>query len=190
MHMPSRYQAITTTFNRGRSSVNDKSNKKKTALQNYNIRSCKLFFFRKVWWWKHEIKIHTGTRSNRRPKMAKKSRVMTTWPVLRHWCQASRIRGCKMVLDPTRRNRFTTAGRVRTDSGWSWTFWIARVTLHEGEVALPTLQTLARAIFSLSVWPTFVRISTSGLHHRTISFYNTEKNLSDKSSWFWSAVFL
>ena len=124
-----------------------KSNKKKTALQNYNIRSCKLYFFRKVWWWKHEIKIHTGTRSNRRPKMAKKSRVMTTWPVLRHWCQASRIRGCKMVLDPTRRNRFTTAGRVRTDSGWSWTFWIARVTLHEGEVAPPTSQTQARAIF-------------------------------------------
>ena len=33
-----------------------------------------------------------------------------------------------MVLNSPGRNRFTTAGRVRTDSGWSWTFWIARMT--------------------------------------------------------------
>ena len=31
--------------------------------------------------------------------------------------------------------RFTTVGRLRNDSGWSWTFWIARVTLHDVEVA-------------------------------------------------------
>ena len=44
-------------------------------------------------------------------------------------------------------NTCTSAGHVWTDSGWSWTFGIACVTLHEGEVAPPTSQTLRRAIF-------------------------------------------
>ena len=65
--------------------------------------------------------IWTGTRSNRRLEMAKISRVTTTRPIWRHWCQASRIQGCGMVLNSTGRNRFTTAGRVQIDSGWSWT---------------------------------------------------------------------
>ena len=45
------------------------------------------------------------------------------------------------------------AGRIRTDSGWSWTFQIARLTLHEGGVAQLTSQALASAFFSPSVWP-------------------------------------
>ena len=47
------------------------------------------------------------------------------------------------------RPRFTTAGRVRTDSGWSWTFWIARMiaVLLDCEVALLTSQALAHARF-------------------------------------------
>ena len=40
--------------------------------------------------------------------MPKKSRVTKTWLVLRYWCQASRIQGCGMVLNPTEWNRFTT----------------------------------------------------------------------------------
>ena len=52
-----------------------------------------------------------------------------------------------MVLNSTGHTRFTAVGGLRTDSGWSWTFRIARVTLHEGEVASLTSQTLARAIF-------------------------------------------
>ena len=31
------------------------------------------FFFCRVWWWRSEVKIRTGTRSNRRPKVARKS---------------------------------------------------------------------------------------------------------------------
>ena len=54
--------------------------------------------------------------------------------------------GCGMVLNSTERIRFSTAGRVRIDSGWSWTFRIACVTLHEGKVAPLTSQTVACAI--------------------------------------------
>ena len=46
-----------------------------------------------------------ATRSNRLPNMPQKSPVTKTRPVLRHWCQASRIRGCEMVLNLTGRNR-------------------------------------------------------------------------------------
>ena len=49
-------------------------------------------------------------------------------PLLRPWCQASRIRGCGMVLNSTGRNMFTMAGPARNDSSWSWTFRIVRVT--------------------------------------------------------------
>ena len=52
-----------------------------------------------------------------------------------------------MVLNSTGRIGFSTAGRLRIKSGWSWTFQIARVTVHKGEVAPLTSQTLARAIF-------------------------------------------
>ena len=38
----------------------------------------------------------------------------------------SRIRGCRIVLE-TVRNSFTTAGWVRSDSGWSWIIWIAEI---------------------------------------------------------------
>ena len=64
-----------------------------------------------------------------------------------------------MVLNSTGRNRFTPAGRVQSDSGWSWTFRIARVTLHDGQVAPLTSQKLARAIFAvcLTVFPSEIR---------------------------------
>ena len=72
-------------------------------------------------------------------------------------CQRSRIRGCGMndgmVLISSGRNMFTTAGRLRSDPGWPWTFRIARVTVLDGLVAPLTSQTLTRAIFSLSAWP-------------------------------------
>ena len=87
------------------------------------------------------------TRSNRRLRMTKISRLTTARLVLRHWCLASRIQGCGMVLNSTGRNRFATTGRVRIVFGWSWTFQIARVTLHEGEVAPLTSQKLARVMF-------------------------------------------
>ena len=64
-----------------------------------------------------------------------------------------KIRGFGLVLNSTWRNRFFTACRLRTDSGWSRTFRISRVILHEGEVAPLASQTLAHAIFSLSVCP-------------------------------------
>ena len=113
------------------------------------------FLVDRVGWWKSEVKIQTGTRSNRRPKMAKQSRVTIRRPLSRHWCQASRIWGSGMVLqlNSTGRNRITTAGCLRTDSGWSWTFWITRVTLHDCQVAPLMSQTPARAIFLLYVWP-------------------------------------
>ena len=109
-----------------------------------------------------------GRNSNRNTvkQMAKNSRV-TAQPVLRHWCQASRIRGCWMVLNLTGHNRFTMAGHLRSDSGWSWKFWITHVTLHEGEVAPLTSQTLACAIFFRCMFDCLpVQSSTSDHHHR------------------------
>ena len=49
-------------------------------------------------WWRSEVEIRTGRRSNRRSKMAEKSRVTT--PRGRHesWCQASAVRGCVPIL--------------------------------------------------------------------------------------------
>ena len=65
-------------------------------------------FFRRVWWRRSEVKlrIRTRRRSNRRPKMAKKSQVTMTRQILCHWCQASRLWGCRMVLNSTWRSRF------------------------------------------------------------------------------------
>ena len=48
--------------------------------------------------------------ANRRPKLAKKYRVTTARPALHHWCQASKSRGCRMVLNSTGHDRFTMAG--------------------------------------------------------------------------------
>ena len=73
-------------------------------------------FFHRVWWWKSEVKLQTGTPSNRRLKMAKKSQVMKTRLALHHWCQVSKIRGCGMVFNLTERIRFTTTGRL-------WSVW-------------------------------------------------------------------
>ena len=52
-------------------------------------------FFRRIQWCRSEVEIRTERRSNRRSKMAEKSRVTTT-PRGRHesWCQASAVRGC------------------------------------------------------------------------------------------------
>ena len=59
-----------------------------------------------------KVKIRTGTRSNIWPKMAEKFWVTKTRPVLRHWCQASRIRGCETFLNLTGRIRFNTVGHL------------------------------------------------------------------------------
>ena len=55
-------------------------------------------FFRRIQWWRSEVEIRTGRRSNRRSKMAEKSRVTT--PRGRHesWCQASAVRGRVPIL--------------------------------------------------------------------------------------------
>ena len=43
-----------------------------------------------------------------------------TGPVLRHWCRESRMRGRGIVLDSTGHISLTTAGRLRSDSSWSY----------------------------------------------------------------------
>ena len=134
-----------------------------------------LFFFRKVRWWKLEVKIRTGTRSNRWPEMAKNSRVTTMRPVLRHWCQVSRIRGCGMVLNSTGHNRFYHG---RSPAKWfhfesltwpcmiaSWHHWCCKCSRRP----------FYRCLFGRRP----IRISTfSDLRHRIL-----RKNLSDQSLW-------
>ena len=85
------------------------------------------------------------------------------WPNILRWrrrgqyyvtgARRQETMAAKLVLNSTGRGWFTTAGRVRTDSGWSWILCIAHVTLHNCEVAPRTLQTLSSAHFSPSVWP-------------------------------------
>ena len=89
-----------------------------------------------------------------------------------------------MILNSTGRIRLSTADRLWIDSGWSWTFRIARVTVHEGEVVPLTSQTLAFGFFCCLFDCLPVRISTSGLHHQTQwkNFFLT------RALWFWSAV--
>ena len=55
-------------------------------------------FFRRIQWWRSEVKIRTGRRSNRRSKMAEKSRVTTPHGRHESWCQASAVRGCVPIL--------------------------------------------------------------------------------------------
>ena len=74
------------------------------------------------------------------------------------------------------------SGRLRNDSGWSWT---ARVTMHDYQVA-PLGKTLAGAIFLLSVWPS----SRSNFYLGASPSNFTEKYLSDQSLCFWGAVFI
>ena len=84
------------------------------------------------------------------------------------WCQASRIRGFGMVLNSTGRNGFTTADHVRIDSGWSWIFQIARVTLHDCEVA-PRHHKCPHVPFFRCLFDRLpIRISTSDLHHQIL----------------------
>ena len=129
-----------------------------TALQSHILWSCRLFFF---------VEFNgEGQNSNRNTvkhtaEMAEKFWVTKMRPVSRHLCQASRIRGCETVLNLTGRIRFITVGHLqRKDSGWSWTFGIAR------------------AIFLFKFRP------RSDFHHCL------GKNLSDHSLGFWTAVFL
>ena len=88
-------------------------------------------------------------------------------------------------LSPSGRNRFTLAGHLESDSGWSWTFQITRVTLHDCQVA-PAPLIYNNCQFSLSVWPS----SRSNFDLGPSPLVSVGKNLSDQSLRFWSAVFL
>ena len=134
-----------------------------------------------AWWWRFEVKIATGTRSNRRPNMAKKSRVTTTRLVLHHGAKVARNGDCGIVLNLTRRNTFTTADCVRNDSGWSWTFWIARVTLNDCEVA-PLRH---RSLHVPFLWPSVWRQSFSSNFDVGPSPSDSTKKKT-QSLWFWS----
>ena len=124
-----------------------------------------LAFFRRVCWWRSKVKIQTGRRSNRRPKMAKRSRV-TTQPILRHWCQASRTRGSGMVLNSTGRSRFSTAGWCM-----NWFQPIMNISNRSRDCAWrrggTTLSQCSHVPFRRLFDRLPLRISTSHLHHRT-----------------------
>ena len=67
------------------------------------------------------------------------------------------------------RFRSTTLGGLQSDSGWSWTCRIARVTIHDDKVAPLTSQTLACALFSPSVFDRLpLEVLTWDLHRRIL----------------------
>ena len=61
---------------------------REAALQTHNLRSCGPFF---VEFDGESTRSKFAQKLDRRPKMAEKSRVTKTWPLLHHWCWASRI---------------------------------------------------------------------------------------------------
>ena len=139
---------------------------KEKFTPNLYLRSCRLFFFFcRVRWWKSESKFeqeHGQTDGQKWPKISGDegaAGIMSLVPGVKNlWLQ----NGLGHI-------RFTTACRLRCDSYWSWTFWIIRMTLHDGEKALLTSLMLARAIFftvCLTVFPFEFRPWTF-----TIGFY-------------------
>ena len=121
----------------------------------------------KVWGQKSN---RNTTKQTAKKGKKKKSRVTKTRPVLRHWCQASRIRSCEMVLNSTGRNRFTTAGHLQSDSVEWWTFQITLrrdlAWLRGGTTDITNARTchIFRRLFDHLP----VRISTPDLHHQTL----------------------
>ena len=55
-------------------------------------------FFRRIQWWSSEVEIRTGRRSNRRSKIAENLGWRRRPAGMRHWCQASAVRGCVPIL--------------------------------------------------------------------------------------------
>ena len=93
-----------------------------------------------------------------------------TQPVLRHWPGEGRQKfKLQNGLEFDRAySVYCAVSRLRSDSGWSWTFRIARVSLHNCEVAPLTSQTFVRAIFCCLFNRLSLRISTLDIHHRVL----------------------
>ena len=124
------------------------------ALKNYKLR------YR---WWRSEDEIWTGTSSNRQTEIVKNSGRQR-----RGWCDINGA-ACQefwgLEWSWTRSHisglAYTTVHLSRSDSGWSWTFWIGRAILYDREVAPITSQSAARFfffaiylnIFPLEFWP-------------------------------------
>ena len=139
---------------------------KKTALQNHNLWSCRLFFV-KFDGESPRSKLeqeHSQTEGQKWPK----NFWVPTRPVLHHWCQASRVRGCEMSLDltgilgllrqmPTHWFRLITNILNRPHNlAWWW----------GGTTDVTNARTCQLSRFLFDHLP--VRISTSYLHHRIL----------------------
>ena len=98
------------------------------------------------------------------------------------WCVLS-VSSCMWTLSV---DRFVRS-RVVRQHGWSWTFRIACVTLHDCEVAPVTSQRLVCEIFFFAVCSTIFHFE---FQPQTFSIGFYEKNLSDQRLKFWSAVLL
>ena len=137
------------------------------GIENDKTISHLSYFFHTAQWWKSVVKIRTGTRSNKRPKMANIFQMMKMRPVWHYWCRASRIRGNEMILNSIVYSRFTVADLLK-----NW-FWLTmnimnrsndRAWLSGGTV---TSQLLACAVFNRLFDRLPARILTSDFHHRT-----------------------
>ena len=93
--------------------------------------------------------------------------VRRAWWSWHQRCQTSRIRGCRMILNLTRHIWYTTVGHRWSDSGWSWTFRIGRITLHHDcEVAKIASKSVAGGNFSRLIGWLPAQILTLALYHR------------------------
>ena len=55
-------------------------------------------FFRRIQWWRSEVEIRTGRRSNRRLKWPENLGWRRRAAGMSHWCQASAVCGCVPIL--------------------------------------------------------------------------------------------
>ena len=87
-----------------------------------------------------------------------KSPVTRTWPLLRNCPLVPGVKNSRLWNGYLIRS-FTTVGRVQNDSGWWWTFRIARATFHDFEVTQQKADVPKARMchfFSPSVWPSFL----------------------------------
>ena len=117
-----------------------------------------------------------------------KSRVTKTRLVLRHWCWGSKIQGCRMVLNSTGYIGLIISARMPM----KWFWLIVNISNCSRDLAWlrggTTDVTTACACHSFTVCLTVFPFEYFDLGPSPSD--STEKNLSDQSLRFWSAVFL
>ena len=129
-------------------------------------------FFRRIQWWRSEVDIRNGKRSNRRPKMAEKSRVTT--PRGRHeslvsgvsssrlrpdsdqsriWCRAWPWLVCDSLNELTWVSFVVDRHRHLTIFFFQTTFFFLQLFLNRQQRFNPETRAFLRLMLTMQQWP-------------------------------------